>query len=394
MNRTGNISRQRKKAIVSVTNDLTTDQRVNRTCHALLKAGFEVLLVGRVRPTSKPLAPRVYGTHRMRLFFDKGALFYAEYNFRLLCYLLFHRFTLLVSNDTDALPANFTAHRLKTFFHPRSALRRPPVHLHDCHEYFRGVPELNGRKKVTWTWKWIEDRIFPRLHYVFAVNQSVADLYMSEYKVGIKVVRNVPFHKVETVNKDKTDLGIREDQKIILYQGAVNVDRGLEEAILSMKYLETDAVLLIAGTGDIIQNLSELIRKNGLSDKVMLLGQIPFQELHCLTQLADLGLSIEKDVSINYHYCLPNKFLDYIQARVPVLVSPFPEMKAIVDRYQIGEYIQGHEPEKLALQLDNLLHDQDKLTLYRNNMVPAAADLCWEHEETILLDLIHEALEN
>jgi len=375
-------------AIISVTNDLTTDQRVDRTCRALVKSGYEVLLVGRRQRNSKTLTPRSYQMHRLRLLFDKGPLFYAEYNIALFFFLLFHKYDLIVSNDLDTLPANYFANRIK---HPFSEIRNPKSqfhHLHDCHEYFRGVPELTGRKTVTRTWKWIEDWIFPKLGYVVAVNQSVADLYSKEYGNKVEVIRNVPFRKTMSGAFSKASLHINPEQKIILYQGAVNVDRGLEEAIMAMKFLKTDAILVIAGIGDIFETLKTFTAEHGLTDKVIFLGQVPFQDLNGYTLIADLGLSIEKDVSINYHYCLPNKFLDYIQANIPVLVSPFPEMKAIVDQYQIGKFIESHDPVKLALQIDSMLNNHEKLATYKQNLLKAAEELCWELEERRLIEIV------
>ena len=382
-------------AIVSVTNDLTTDQRVDRTCRALEKSGYEVLLVGRRLRNSRTLAPRSYRMHRLRLLFDKGPLFYAEYNITLFFFLLFHKYDLVVSNDLDTLPGNYLAERIK---HPFSKMQNakckmqnakfPVRHLHDCHEYFRGVPELTGRKTVTRTWKWIEDRIFPKLGHVVAVNQSVADLYIKEYGNSIEVVRNVPFRKTLDGSIGRASLHIRPEQKIILYQGAVNVDRGLEEAILAMKFLETDAILVIAGIGDIFESLKISTDEHGLTDRVIFLGQVPFQDLHRYTLMADLGLSIEKDVSLNYHYCLPNKFLDYIQANVPVLVSPFPEMKAIVDHYRIGEFIKSHDPVSLARQIDSILNNKELLDDYKHNLLKAAEELCWELEERKLVKIV------
>ena len=68
-----------------------------------------------------------------------------------------------------------------------------------------------------------------------------------------------------------------------------------------------------------------------------------------------------------------------------MLVSPFPEMKAIVDQYHIGEYIGGHEPESLARSIDSMLNNPEKLATYKQNLIKAADDLCWENEEKTLL---------
>jgi glycosyltransferase involved in cell wall biosynthesis len=364
-----------KRVIISVTNDLSTDQRVDRVCNTLVKMGFEVLLVGRKRKNSLILKPRKYGMKRMRLLFSKGPLFYAEYNFRLFLFILFHKAGLLVSNDLDTLLGTYLASRVRGL----------PM-VHDCHEYFRGVPELNGRPGASNTWKRIEDWIFPKLLSVYAVNDSIAGIYHKEYGNEVGVIRNVPVRRETGIPKNRREIGIPFDSKIILYQGAVNVDRGIDEAIMAMKYLAIKACLLIIGTGDVIERLKDLAMKENISEKVIFTGAIPFEDLFQYTRMADIGLSIEKDVSLNYHYCLPNKFLDYIQARVPVLVTPLPEMKAIVDKYQVGEFILNHDPQYLASIFESMLNS-GKLSVYRENLEKAAADLCWENEEQKLMKI-------
>jgi glycosyltransferase involved in cell wall biosynthesis len=365
-----------KRVIISVTNDLATDQRVDRVCNTLVKMGFDVLLVGRRRKQSLPLKPRQYRMKRMRLLFSKGHCFYAEYNIRLFFFLLFHKVGILVSNDLDTLLANYLA----------SKFRRLPL-VHDCHEYFRGVPELNGRPGTTRAWKRIEDHIFPKLWSVYAVNASIAAIYRKEYGNDVKVIRNVPVRKENIPAKNRSALGIPSDYRIILYQGAVNVDRGLEEAILAMKFVRAKAFLVIIGTGDVMDQLKSLAVEEGVSEKVIFTGPVAFEDLHEYTLMADIGLSIEKDISLNYHFCLPNKFLDYIQARVPVLVSPLPEMKVIVEKYGIGEMIESHDPQYLATKFDSLLSQDEKLSLFRKNLQKAASDLCWENEEQELMNI-------
>lgn len=367
-----------KHVIISVTNDLTTDQRVDRVCNTLVKMGFYVLLVGRVRKQSLPLRPRQYRMKRMRLLFNKGPIFYAEYNIRLFFFLIFHKTDLVVSNDLDTLPANYLVSRL----------RRLPL-VHDCHEYFRGVPELNGRPRTMRAWKMIEDHIFPKLASVYAVNASIAEIYRKEYGNNVRVIRNFPVKKNDFAVKSPSNLGIPEDSKIILYQGAANVDRGLEEAIRAMKFTREKTYLLVIGTGDILEQLKNLAEKEGVHEKVIFTGPIPLEDLHKYTLMGDIGLSIEKDVSLNYHFCLPNKFLDYIQAGLPVLVSPLPEMKAIVEKYGIGKMIESHDPQYLAAKFDAFSEKGKRSSILIENLQRAASDLCWENEEQELMKIYH-----
>ena len=72
-----------KRVIISVTNDLDTDQRVNKVANSLVCAGFSVLLVGRIQKKSNILKTRKYECHRLKLVFNKGFLFYFEFNIRL-----------------------------------------------------------------------------------------------------------------------------------------------------------------------------------------------------------------------------------------------------------------------------------------------------------------------
>src|SRR5690554_2991253 len=127
-----------KKIIVSVTNDLYTDQRVHKVCMFLYENGYEVLLVGRKLKNSEPITDRPYSIKRFKLVFNAGALFYSNYNLRLFWFLLFTRFDVLLSNDLDTLLANYCAHRLKS----KSRL------VYDTHELFTEVPELTARQKV------------------------------------------------------------------------------------------------------------------------------------------------------------------------------------------------------------------------------------------------------
>ncbi len=332
---------------------------------------FDVLLAGRRLPESLPLNNRSYKTKRFRLLFTKGPLFYAEYNLRLYLFLLFSKTDVLLSNDLDTLPANFCAAKLKN---------KPLVY--DSHEYFTEVPELIHRPKIQWIWQQVEKKILPRIKYAYTVCNSIATAYEEKYGIQFKVVRNVPVSGIFSGEVEK----LPGAEKMILYQGALNIGRGLEQVISAMRYVE-NARLVIAGNGDIKTQLENQVRKENLQDKVQFTGRLPLEKLSVLTLQADLGLSIEEDLGLNYRYALPNKLFDYIQAQVPVLVTNLPEMAAIVKRYEIGEITNSLDPEILASKINKALIDEKARIKWKENLKIAAGELTWEHEEAIIREI-------
>ncbi len=372
-----------KKAIVSVINDLSTDQRVHKVCTTLEKLGFDVTLVGRKQRASLPLAERTYQTKRMFLLFEKGPLFYAEYQIRLYLYLLFHKADVLVANDLDTLWPNYKISKLKS-----------ANLVYDSHEIFCEVPELQNNPKKKSIWKNIERKIFPQLKYVFTVNDSIAKIYSQEYKVDVKVVRNIPLLSSQTTveNSTKEQLRIPSDKKIIVLQGAgINIHRGAEEAVEAMQYVD-DALLLIIGSGDVIEVLKQMVVDLKLDSKVKFIGKVPFQKLVQYTRCADLGLTLDKDTNINYKYSLPNKLFDYIHAGVPVLSSGLIEIKKIIDEYAIGDCISSHDPKHIAEKMNAILKDENKLQLWKKNTKIASEKLNWEIEEKELIKVYSEFL--
>jgi len=365
-----------KKAIVSVINDLSTDQRVHKVCSSLQAMGYEVTLVGRKQRKSLPLQERSYKTKRMFLLFEKGPLFYLEYQKRLFWYLLFHKADVLVSNDLDTLLPNFLISKIKG-----SAL------VYDSHELFCEVPELQSNPIKKSIWKRLERWIFPKLKHVFTVNDSIAKIYSEEYKVPVNVLRNIPLlanqKRLKVVSKK--DLGIPENKKIILLQGAgINIDRGAEEAVEAMQYLD-NAVMLIVGSGDVIELLHKMVRELKLQDKVVFVGKVPFEKLLQYTHHADLGLTLDKDTNINYRFSLPNKLFDYIYAGVPVLASNLVEIKSIIEKFRIGDCILNHDPKHIASKMTEIINDESMLLEWKKNCKIAAEKLNWENEEKQLV---------
>jgi glycosyltransferase involved in cell wall biosynthesis len=366
--------RKKKRVIVSVTNDLYTDQRVHKVCLFLHKNNFEVHLVGRKLKNSPPMNERPYHTKRMRLLFNKGPFFYVNYNLRLFFYLLFRRADILLSNDLDSLLANFLAYKLK----------RNCKLVYDSHELYTEVPELINRPLVRSVWLSIEKWIFPKLKWVYTVNQSIADIYQEKYNVKVRVVRNVS-SKWKAVNiPSKEELGIPVHKNLVILQGAgINMDRGAEEAVESMQYID-NAVFMIVGSGDVIPDLKQKVKELELENKVVFYGRQPYEKLMFYTYHADLGLTLDKNTNENYRFSLPNKVFDYVHATTPILASNLPEIKKFIKYYKVGDVIDSHDPQRLAERITGMLSDQKRMEDYKNNCRNAAQNESWENECKVL----------
>ncbi len=369
-----------KKVIVSVINDLVTDQRVRKVCASLHSMGFDIFLVGRQTKRSPAMDERPYAVKRMHLIFEKGPLFYAEFQFRLFLFLLFRKHvSLLVSNDLDTLLPNFLISRLKQI----------PL-VYDSHEYFTGVPELEHHRVKQWMWKQVEAFIFPKLKDVFTVNDSIAGLFEKQYGIRPTVIRNVPPVWKPDKKPSREKLGLPEDKKILILQGSgINIQRGAEETVEAMQWVE-GAILLIVGSGDVLSFLKETVQKLHLEKKVVFIPRQPYDRLMQYTAVADLGLSLDKALSLNYRFSLPNKLFDYLSAGVPVLATPLVEIKKVIEKYDVGDFIPNHHPKEIAAKINEIFLHEDWLILWKKNTRKAAAELNWEKESIILTQVYNK----
>ena len=382
----------RCRIIVSVTNDLVTDQRVHRACMAMHEAGYCVTLVGR-RLQGSERVERPYRTQRIRLLFKRKALFYAEYNIRLFFKLLFSRADCFYANDTDTLLANYCAARI-----------RGKALFFDAHEMFPEVPELVGRPAVKRVWQGIEDWILPRMARrmkeqhgggrmaAVTVCQSIADIYRERYGLEMGVVRNVPMRRRKAI---ATSI---EKQNILLYQGAVNIGRGIEWVMDAMRYLP-DYRFVIAGVGDVYDKL----RAKNDADNVVFMGRLEPEKLYELTLSARLGISLLENRGLNYYYSLPNRIADFVQAGVPVLATDFPEIRRVVEGYGIGTLVppqpfdaenccsEPPDAKELARKIEETVSFWDAMAEdeRQTRFAKAAADLSWDNDKKTLLEKIN-----
>lgn len=367
---------------LTVTNDLSYDQRMARIGGSLAAAGYQVVLVGRKMPGSIPPGPGSYQQVRLNCWFHKGKFFYIEYNIRLFFFLLFRKMDCVCAIDLDTVLPCLLISKLKK-------IRR----AYDAHELFCEMKEVVTRPGIYRFWKKIERYALPQFKQAYTVNQPIADEFYKLYGIRYTVVRNVPVYRnvvSEDTNHGGTNHGNHGSSRFILYQGAVNEGRCFETLIPAMK--EVNCQLLVCGDGNFMQQAKQLAIENQVQDRVIFKGNIAPDELRRITAAAYIGINLVENNGLSFYLSLANKFFDYIHAGIPQLCAGYPAYIEINEKKETAVLITDMSSKNIALQLNNLLHNEVLYKRLQDNCAAASSIYNWQNEEKILLHFYKQLL--
>jgi glycosyltransferase involved in cell wall biosynthesis len=343
---------------------------MQRICESLSSFGYNVILCGRELQHSLPLTTKKFEQHRLRCYFNKGKLFYIEFNIRLFFFLLKHHFDAVNAVDLDtALAALFS-----------SKLKQKKL-IYDAHELFTEVPEVVNRPFTKKVWEWVEALFVPRTNLAYTVSQSIANVLSQKHHKQFFVIRNVPL---------LTQQKAQQKERAIIYQGALNEGRGLEFLIQAMQAI--DAQLWIAGDGDIAQKLKIMVQQLNLENKVLFLGKLSPEKLAEKTQQAIAGFNALEPKGLSYYYSLSNKTFDYIHAEIPQVISAFPEMKKLNEQFHFAIEINNLSPLEISNAFNGLLSDEKLCETLSKNCAKAKQILNWQSESQQLKKIYEQLL--
>jgi glycosyltransferase involved in cell wall biosynthesis len=198
----------------------------------------------------------------------------------------------------------------------------------------------------------------------------------------VEVVKNVPSLSHQIPYRP-------DDDKFLLYQGALNKGRGLENLILAMDHIPCRLVL--AGDGDLTAELKDLAERGNSAHKIEFLGRVKPEDLPLLTSKAFLGVNISENAGLSYWLSLNNKFFDYVMAGLPQLLNPFPEYKLMNAAFEVGVLTESNSA-KIAENANLLLSNSDLRQKLHENCMIAAEKWNWEQEKQHLIGIFEAAL--
>jgi glycosyltransferase involved in cell wall biosynthesis len=93
---------------------------------------------------------------------------------------------------------------------------------------------------------------------------------------------------------------------------------------------------------------------------------------------------------LNHKYSLPNKLFEYLHAGVPVLASRLIEQEKIISQYDVGTFIDDHNPEHMARKIKEIFGDPELLNRWKQNTRRVREELNWETESKIVTDIFKQ----
>lgn len=347
---------------------------MQRICNSLANAGYNVLLIGRKMSSSLSFKNQPYKQKRLPCFFKKGIFMYAEFNIRLLFYLLKISSDCYCAIDLDTILPNYFVSKIK---------RKKRVY--DAHELFTEQKEIVTRPAIHKFWLEVEKFAVPKFLNGYTVNDFITRELKRRYNVHYAVVKNLPNLSRFKPDPDKKD-------PFIIYQGAVNEGRSFETLIPAMNKVK--ARLKIYGYGNFFDKALQLVKDCQLEHKVELKGLVAPEELRKITPTAYAAVMLFEDTGLNQYQSLANRFFDYIMAGVPQVCVAYPQYKAVNDKYGIACLINNTDADTIATALNNLLDNNVYHDTLQQNCLKAREELNWGAEEKALICFYSKLFDN
>lgn len=288
-------------------------------------------------------------------------------------------------HDIQALPVGM----LTKFLRPRAKL------IYDAHEFWIGKIQHRGAflRSFLKMVEWVGSKQATSL---ITVSDDIADLITRIYKVQRPIVlRNIfdsPMnsnHPYE-INGIRDALGIDNAIPIVLYQGGIKPGRGLSTLVRAMKYVQSDSVVAFLGGGPQRKELETLARSEQVLSRIYFHDPVPPGQLVRFSASASVGVMPIRGIHLSYYYSLPNKLFEYIHSGLPIAASDLPEIRRLIEQYDIGSLFDPEDPKDVAHAIDEILSDPKCFAQYKANVQKAARALNWENERKKLLFLYNQ----
>ena len=400
------------KALHIVLNGVVEDSRVLKCAWSLGNAGWDVLVCGST-PTGKvdklSIGYASIQRHSLKFTFNgkiiARALRKIRYTSRKFLEIVKPGATPIIPNYLKSLKTltpiatefspdvihahDYTALPIATELTQLLRAQGKKVYLvYDAHEYVPGVshltkPLVNAYTKAERAGVKISDA-------VLSVSEPMSDLLMPHLHIKKRpiIVANDPL--VAGQQKAKRNLrkecGLDKKTPLLVYSGAVAPQRGISTAIKALRKMPNVHLALIANPENATVKQLQVDAAD-IADRFHVVPYVPNSELVSFLSTANIGL-IPLHHKLNHEISLITKFGEYMQAKLPIVVSDVKTMSAEVKRLKNGEVFKAEDVAGFVIATNKILANEKKYRkVYTKSVL---GERSWERQAKVLVDLYNK----
>lgn len=220
--------------------------------------------------------------------------------------------------------------------------------------------------------------IFKNCDMVIALTNNMKKEILKIYNREVEVISNgIELDRFKNLSRKKCrkELGISNDEKIILYIGRLHKKKCVEDLIKALKNVvlkEKNVKLLIVGSGEEKKKLMELVKNEDLEKIVIFIGEVANDKIPKYIISSDIF------ALVSYGEGYPMVFSEVLASGIPIVTSNNGPNSEIIENGKNGIVVELHNILEIANAIILLLRNKNlREKIYINNINKAKSQ-SWE----------------
>jgi hypothetical protein len=285
-------------------------------------------------------------------------------------------FDLIITHHLNSLPLALKLSKSK----------KVPLIL-NAHEYYPREFEDNTQwlNETQPTYLYYCKKLLPKVNQMFSVGAGIREEYLKEFNVDSIVIPNDKRYYTD-LNPSIVDENCI---KLVHHRAAIR-ERKLEVMIELMEFLPNNYELIFILMPVHKAYYKELHTLAAKHQNIRFVEAVDVEKIPRSINKYEIGIFILANNNFNYEYALPNKFFEFVQARLCLAISPNIEMKNIINKYQLGVVAEDFSAEKMAEKIHAL--SITEIRHYKEQSHKFAYELSSEKTEQTIVDEVNKLL--
>lgn len=223
------------------------------------------------------------------------------------------------------------------------------------------------------------------MHFVdatFVVGDRIGDWYRDAYGIVPVVIKNMP-RRVASGSRPsdlRARCGIPQDAIVFIYLGIVAPGRGIERTMELFQACPQFHVVFM-GDGPLGKEIAQAHERH---PNIHYVPAVPPAEVAATARGADVGIWLQKITCLSYAYACPNKFYEYVQAGIPVMVQEDAvELRELIEARGLG-WAVPQDQEAILARLRGI--DRAAIEHAREAVLRVQPEMHWDVERAKLVE--------